>query len=119
MRISADKTAKAKSQQRLGLGGILHGRWLSSKFFARYWSVILAVSVMLILYIATRYQCLSAMEEIQRLERELSVIRSEQIREKAAYLSNTRETVMTERAAALGLNLTMRERPPYHISLLP
>lgn len=111
-------TAKAPTK-RSRLSDFLHGRWLSSRFFAKYWSVILAVMVMLILYIATRYQCTSAMEEIQRLEKRLQVVESEQVREKAFYMTNTRETAMTERIKAIGLDLEVRERPPFHISLIP
>lgn len=100
------------------LSGLLHGRWLSSRFFSRNWGVVLTATVMIIFYIATRYQCLAEMEEIQKLEHKLSVIHSEQVRERALYMSNTRETVMSRRIEELGLDLKVRERPPYHITLI-
>lgn len=112
----AATSAKTKQSR---LSGFIHGRWLSSRFFTKYWGGIMALAVMLILYIGTRYQCLSAMEEIQRLEHKLSVVKSEQVREKALYMANTREMVMTELLQSRGLDLKVRERPPYRISLNP
>lgn len=116
---TAKKTTAKSPAKRSRLSDFLHGRWLSSRFFAKYWSVILAVTVMLVLYIATRYQCLSAMEEIQRLQDRLKVVQSEQVREKSLYMTNIRETAMTERIKAIGLDLEVRERPPYRITLMP
>ncbi|MDE5811054.1 MAG: hypothetical protein K2G64_00865 [Muribaculaceae bacterium] len=95
--------------------GLIHGRWLSTRFFSRYWGPILLIMGMIIFYIANRYDCLSKMEEIKHLERELEVVRSEAIRQKSAYMSNTRESVMTERINAIGLDLSVSTHPPYRV----
>lgn len=87
------------------------------RFFGRHWSLILALVVMILIYITFRYQCLTAMETIQSLEKELMVVKTERIREKSRYMSNIRESAMRERIQALGLDLEIRERPPYKIKL--
>lgn len=113
------QSTSTKASGKSPINGLLHGRWLSSRFFSRNWGVILTATVMIIFYIATRYQCLAEMEEIQKLQHRLSVIHSEQVRERALYMSNIRETVMSRRLEALGLDLKVRERPPYRITLMP
>ncbi len=112
-------TTKEKSGKKSPISGFIHGRWLSSQFFARYWGIILSITVLLVLYIATRYQCLAEMENIQKLEDKLSIVHSEQVRERALYKSNTREIAIRERLEKAGLDLRERERPPYHIKLNP
>lgn len=97
----------------------MHGRWLSTQFFRRYWKGLLAITVVLVMYIATRYQCVSEMERVQELEHKLAVVKSEQIRQKALYMSNIRESTMDARVKSMGLDLKMRERPPYRIKRIP
>lgn len=111
--------SKLRGQAAETASTVIHGRWLSSRFFRRNWGGILAIMIMLIVYIAARYQCLAAMEQIQSLEKELKAVRSEEIRQKALYLKQTRETVITQRAHQRGLDLEMRHQPPFHISLNP
>ena len=111
--MSAKKTSEKKRE---GIfSGLIHGRWISTRFFSRYWGPILLVMGMIIFYIANRYDCLSKMEQIQRLERELEVVRSEAIRQKSTYMSNTRESEMTERIRNVGLDLSVSNHPPYHL----
>ena len=55
------------------------------------------------------------METIQRLQTELEVAKTERIREKSAYMSSIRESVMQHKIDSLGLNLTVQEQPPYKI----
>lgn len=95
----------------------LHGRWLSTNFFGRHGKVILAVVVMLIFYIGHRYKCQTKMETIQKLEKELVVVKTERIREKSNYMSNIRESSMTKRMSELGLDLKIRECPPFKIDI--
>ena len=45
----------------------LHGRVLSIDFFRRYWMVVLAAVVMLMVYITNRYTCQTQMETILSL----------------------------------------------------
>lgn len=48
----------------------MRGRWLSTHFFSRNWGIILALVILVMIYITNRYQCLTAMENIQKLNKE-------------------------------------------------
>lgn len=116
----AKKTSE-KNRKKPSAGSIvssaLHGRWLSMRFFGRHWAVILALVVMILVYITNRYQCMTAMETIQQLEKELMVVKTERIRQKSTYMSNIRESAMQQRIDNQNLNLQIRERPPYKITI--
>lgn len=79
---------------------------------------MLTVTVMFVLYIGQRYDCLNKMEHVQRLEKRLNTIKSEYIRERALYMASTREIEMTRRVHEHGLDLTIGQKPPYHIDML-
>ncbi|MDE6308615.1 MAG: hypothetical protein K2L93_06150 [Muribaculaceae bacterium] len=94
----------------------LHGRLLSTDFFARNWLTILTIMVMFLIYITNRYQCLTRMERIQELQRQLEIVQTEQIYQKSVYMSSIRESAMTERIDSLHLGLSVQQQPPYHIT---
>ncbi len=94
----------------------LHGKILSTDFFARNWGKILVVMVMLLIYITNKYQCQTRMETIQSLTRRLEVVKTESIRERSTYMSRTRESEMQQLVDSMHLNLHIQERPPYQIS---
>jgi hypothetical protein len=117
MATPTDKSAKQTKRKETLIESTLHGRWLSTRFFGRHWGAILALVVMVLIYITNRYQCLTAMENIQKLEKELMVVKTDRIREKSTYMSNVRESAMKQRIDGLGLNLEISERPPYKLTL--
>ncbi|MBO5780303.1 MAG: hypothetical protein J6R27_04295 [Muribaculaceae bacterium] len=92
---------------------VIAGRWLSTNFFGKHWGVILAIVVLIMTYITSRYQCITAMETIKKLEYELQVVKSERIRERSYYMSGIRESAMQERIDNLGLGLQISQTPPY------
>ena len=94
---------------------VIHGKFFSIDFFRRHWGAVLGVVIMLMIYITSRYSCQTQMETIQRLQTELEVAKTERIREKSAYMSRIRESVMQHKIDSLGLNLTVQEQPPYKI----
>lgn len=94
---------------------VVHGKFFSIDFFRRHWGAVLGVVIMLMIYITSRYSCQTQMETIQRLQTELEVAKTERIREKSAYMSRIRESVMQHKIDSLGLNLTVQEQPPYKI----
>lgn len=97
------------------LRSTVHGRWLSTQFFGRHWAVILALVIMILVYITNRYQCMTAMETIQSLEKELMMVKTERIRQKSYYMSNIRELAMQERINRLNLKLQISDRPPFKL----
>lgn len=95
---------------------ILQGRWLSTDFFARNSIIILFIIFFLMIYISNKYECLTKMEHIQSLQRDLEVIKTESVRERSEYMSRTRESAMQELVDTLHLDLRVRERPPFSIT---
>lgn len=99
------------------IGSAIKGRWLSTRFFSRNWGIILALVILVMIYITNRYQCLTAMENIQRLNKELEVVKSERIRLKSEYMNAIREKSMQRHIEEAGLDLTVRTRPPFKLKI--
>lgn len=89
------------------------GSLISSEFLNRN-KVKIFVGVFLILvFIATKYQCQVGMENIRKLSNKLEVVRTESIRQHMVYMSRTRESAMTSLADSVRPGLCIREKPPY------
>ena len=93
----------------------LHGRLLSSDFFAKHWLKVLIVIVMILVYITNKYQCMTKMETIKALEQELEVVQTERVRVRGEYMSLIRESSMQHLVDSLRLGLHVQERPPFKI----
>ncbi len=94
---------------------VIHGRVLSSDFFIRHWVSVFMIMFAVLIYITNRYQCLTRMEEIRKLEQDLEVIETERIRERSTYMSRIRESSMQEMIDTMHLNLKIQDRPPYKL----
>lgn len=112
-------TSNTKTKKSSAISTAVHGKWLSTRFFSRHWGVILALVVLIMIYITNRYQCLTAMENIQKLNKELEVVKSERIRQKSEYMNSIREKTMQKSIRDAGLDLTHRDQPPYKIKRTP
>lgn len=93
----------------------LHGKLLSTDFFAKNWGKILCVLIMILIYITNKYNCQTRMETIQTLTRRLEVVETERIRERSTYMSRTRESGMQQLVDSMHLNLHIQEQPPFTI----
>ncbi|MDE5838699.1 MAG: hypothetical protein K2H39_06570, partial [Paramuribaculum sp.] len=62
-----------------------------------------------------KYNCQTKMEEIQRLNTELEIVKTERLRVRSAYMSSTRESSMQQLIDSLGLNLRVQDRPPFKL----
>ena len=112
--MATEKVIKKKGSV---ISSAVRGRWLSTRFFSRNWGIILALVVLVMIYITNRYQCLTAMENIQKLNKELEVIKSERIRQKSEYMNAIREKTMQKSIREAGLDLTHREQPPFKLKI--
>ncbi len=102
-----------KSESAASLRGIREGRLLSVEFFRRHaWLILIAVVVVLAL-IGQRYTNQSKRQQIKRLENELATLKSEQIAQKAAYMSLIRENEMRRLLRQNSLDLDYQEQPPF------
>lgn len=93
----------------------LHGRLLSTEFFARHWVSIALLILLIIGYITNKYECQTSMETIKRLEHELEVVKTERVRERSDYMSRIRESSMQQLVERMHLNLEVQECPPFKI----
>lgn len=89
------------------------GRMLSLEFFRNHAWLIMIATVVVLGLIGQRYTNHSKMRKIKKLEQELAIAKSEQISEKAMYMSLIRENEMRRLLRASGLALDYQEQPPY------
>ncbi|MBE6305281.1 MAG: hypothetical protein E7082_05095 [Bacteroidales bacterium] len=110
MKLSRDKQENDNLLSRL-----LQGRLVSGDFFARYWLQIFLVLAMVLVYITNRYSCQRSMEQINRLNNRLEVVRTESIRIRGEYMGRIRESAMQRSVQEAGLDLAVQSQPPYRI----
>lgn len=92
---------------------IIHGNVLTSDFFKHNWLKVVVAVVLIMIYISTKYQCMTSMETIKKLENEVDVIKTESVRERSAYMSRIRESAISEFADSIRPGLRVAEQPPY------
>lgn len=93
----------------------MYGRVVSSDFFARNWMDMLLLVLMALVYIAGKYTCLTKMETVRRLTREVETVSTDAVRAKARYEGRVRESEMQRLADENGLGLSVREDPSFII----
>ena len=106
---------KDKDQHRGFFGRLIYGQIVSSDFFAKNWLAVFAAIMVIMLYITNKYNCQTKMEEIRRLNTELEIVKTERLRVKSAYMSQTRESSMQELVDSLHLDLRVQDQPPYNL----
>lgn len=119
------KTSKNKKSVRNTLSSapkrtllsMLTGGVVSSDFFYKHKLKIFVFLILVMFYISTKYQCLTGMETIKRLENELEVVKTESIRERSEYMSRVRESAMAELADSICPGLSVQPQPPYELQL--
>lgn len=94
---------------------ILQGNVLTSDFFIRNWLKVFVALVLIMIYISTKYQCMTSMERIKKLEGETEVARTECIRERSEYMSRIRESAISAMADSVRPGLQVQEQPPYEL----
>ena len=96
---------------------IITGGLVSSDFFYKHKLKIFVLLILVMFYISTKYQCMTGMETIQRLEKELEVVKTERIRESSRYMSRIRESSMAVIADSIRPGLCIQQQPPYILEL--
>lgn len=90
---------------------------IPGNWFLKHFAIVLTVVIMSLCYISVRFDCVTAMESVQKLNRRLEVVRTEVQRERSMYMSATCESSMQHMVDSLGLGLQVQEQPPYKLSL--
>lgn len=114
MAATAKSAKKAQKSDNI-LRRVGQGRLLPIDFFIKHWVYVVLGMGMIMIYITNRYQCLTLMEEIQRLEKELEIAKTERIRERSEYMGRIRESSMQELVESKHLNLKVQDQPPYRL----
>ncbi|MDE6099148.1 MAG: hypothetical protein K2G24_09695 [Muribaculaceae bacterium] len=98
---------------------LAQGRVVSSHFFRKYMVQTVLVVVLLMIYIANRYDCVTGMEKITRLRTQYQVVRTQLQRERSTYMTSIRESAIQQKADSLGLGLAVQQQPPYKLTYTP
>lgn len=112
---SRTKRKNLAKAPRTALGRVLHGNIVTSDFFAKHKLAIFAIITLTMFYIITKYQCMTGLETIRKLENELEIVKTERIRERSTYMSRIRESAMAELADSIHPGLSIHAAPPYEI----
>lgn len=99
------------------IGSVVSGGLVNSDFFYRHKLKIFVALVLVMIYIATKYQCMTGMESIRKLENRLEVVKTERIRERSNYMSRIRESSMAAIADSIRPGLSVQNQPPYVLHL--
>lgn len=94
---------------------LLHGQLLSSDFFARHWLPVLATVILTMTYITSKYICQTRMEQINKLNKELEIVKAERVRVRSLYMGRTCESSMQHLVDSVIPGLGIKERPPYKL----
>jgi hypothetical protein len=113
---NSKQKAEQKKQRQSLTARVLYGDVISSEFFSRHWKKFFVLAVLVLIYISNKYQCLTDMETIKRLESELEVAKTERIRERSTYMSRIRESAMQQLVDSVMPGLAVQEQPPYQLS---
>ena len=95
---------------------VLYGNVVTTEFFARHWITIFVLVVIVMTFISTKYQCMTAMETIESLQTELNVVKTECIRQRSDYMSRIRESAMQELVDSVLPGLAVPDQPPYTLT---
>lgn len=98
-----------------GIHRAARGSGVSSKFFMRHLTVFVVLVALAMMYISVRFDCVTGMETISALNRQLEVMRTATQGERSRYMSSTCESSMQELVDTLHLGLSVQERPPFKI----
>lgn len=106
---------KGRETTKRAISGILTGRLISSRFFKRYFFKTGLFLIICVGFIALRFDCITSMERIKNLNREIDVMRTYKQRERSRYMTLTRESTMQHMVDSLGLGLSVPEQYPYRV----
>ena len=94
----------------------LHGELLTPALFLKHWIRIFLFVAMIIIFISSKYECQTCMEDIKTLKRDLEIIETECVRVKGEYMSRVRESYMAHLVDSMRLNLKVQEQPPFKLT---
>ncbi len=104
-----------KSSARRGFRNMITGRSISSEFFKRNFFATGLIIFLCVGIIALRFDCVTSMEQIKQMNKQIEAMRTYKQRERARYMTLTRESAMQHTVDSLGLGLSIPEQYPLAI----
>lgn len=106
---------KKKRKGGFSIKGIVLGKMVRSDVLKRNAIALALLTVLLLVYIANKYNTQMGMENIKKLKVELMRVKTDYVNASATYYSRIRETEMKELVDTFHLGLESPECPPYNI----
>lgn len=106
---------KYKNDAARGVQNMLTGRGISSKFFTRNFFATGFFLFVCVSFIGQRFDCVTSMEKIKKLDRQIATMRTYKQEEVSRYMTLTRESAMQHAIDSLGLGLNVPEQYPLAI----
>lgn len=108
--------AEAEYKQKKNISkSFVSGRLVPIDWLRRYMGVLILIMLLLIGYIANKFNCQMDMENIKQLKSELARVKTDYVNASASYYSRVRETEMTRLVDSFNLGLEAPEQPPYKL----
>ena len=98
-----------------GIHRAAQGGAVSSKFFMRHLALFVVLVTLALMYISVRFDCVTGMETISSLKRQLEVMRTATQGERSHYMSSTCESSLQAMVDTLHLGLSVQEQPPFRL----
>lgn len=108
-------TLPGKSEAKEYASRVIMGNFVTSEFFARHWMTLFIAVTLIMIYISTKYECLTRMEEIKRCETELAIVKTEYMRQRSTYKSRIRESSMQQLVDSVIPGLGIQKQPPFRL----
>ena len=100
-----------------GFRALMQGDAVSSRFFKRHFFATAFTVICCVAFIAARFECATNQNTIHALENRLNVISTEKQKERARYMTLTRESAMIHLVDSLGLGLSIPDARPKVVTL--
>ncbi len=108
----ADETTTRNSKGGSVASRIVRGKVFSSAFFARHWLPVLIGVAVVLTYITGKYINQTRMETINKLNRELEIVKAERVRVRSEYMGEPARARCSSSSTASSPVSLFRTVPP-------
>lgn len=116
MSTSATASGKKRPGMKRTVTRLFRGQVLSIDFFERHWLPVLVILLLVMVNITGKYVCQTRMEQINRLNHELEIVKAEAVRVRSVYMGRTCESSMQHLVDSMRLGLSVPECPPFNLT---
>jgi len=92
---------------------ILSGGILKEDFVVKHTRLIILTVILLVFFVGNRYNCLTKLREIDRLQKELQDVKTEAIQLSGQLTGHNRKSQIEQMVKSKGLEIESAKTPPY------